>query len=288
MSRSNKDRDRLVPIDDAIRSRFAAELPSVIAWREQRLLPGHRLWGVEAVGYGVLTVIGLYFFDWSPMLVFVHLIVTQWIGLLAEILVLRRLGRQGITRLLSAGQMNAFVENVATVMSRHAKHKRGDAEMSIPESVLPDVVTRNDTAKNAHPRGVASSLLFFGILGSGILLVALVYAEGSLRAELLSQPLALALLGGFSLVQLATQFRNRIRPPLPGSGWHVEFTPGLRMFGLVMLALLSPAVLADAEEVRDFALATYGAIAGWGLLTLMSLGMLERGTLRLKEYLGDR
>lgn len=287
MNQTQAEQLRKVPLDAPTLARFHAALPVILAYREQRVSPGHRTWGLEALGYGLLTLAGLYWWQWSPMLVFVHLLVTQWIGLLAEVLVLRRLGRRGITRLLSADQVHRFIFAVIDAQRRQ-RAQDPNAVAMILASALPDSVDKSDTAKNASPQSFANLLVFFGLLSGGILLTALFYAEGSLLAELSAQPLALALFGGFSLLQLGTQFRSKLAPPVPGTSWNVEFNPGLRLFGVVLLALLAPAVLQTPEEVRDWAMGIYACIAGWGAVTLYSLRGFQIQTQNLRAWLASR
>jgi hypothetical protein len=275
----------LIPVDADVRARFVAELPAIIAWREQRLLPGKRRWGIEALAYGLLTLAGLAFFEWSAMLVFAHLALTQWIALVAELLALRRLARQGVTRLLGADQVDDFVALVDVALEQAERKGASAVVPRIPGGLLPDAMARNDTAKNAPPLAIAAWLVIVGAIATALLVAALVVAEGSLRAELLAQPMALACLAGCSLVQLATQFRQRLEAPMVGARWNVEFRPGSRMVGLILLAMIAPAVVESAGEVREFAMACQGAIAFWGVVTLLSLGRLRRRTARLRRHL---
>lgn len=75
-------------------------------------------------------------------------------------------------------------------------------------------------------------------------------------------------LGVLCLVKFLTHFRQRLATPLAGASCNVKFTPDERLFGLILIALLSPAVLRESDEVHDIAMRCYAAIAPWGVLTL--------------------
>jgi hypothetical protein len=282
----DQDRElREVPIDERALARFRAELPNIIEYRERRVVPAHRSWGWEAIGYGAITAAGLLWWDWSPWLVLLHLMLMQWIGLLAEVLVLRRLQRRGVGRLLSAGHVNEFVEAVIRAYETRDLPWRRGRPPSIQERWLPyGDVPAGDNDK-VSPGALAATLVFFGLVATAIMAVALWYAGGSLRQELAAQPEALLLLGAASVVRLFTLFRLRIAPPLPGASWNVEFTPGLRLFGLFVLAMLSPAVFQARAEVEKGALGFAVLVGAWGVVTLLSLPSFRRTTGRMRKYL---
>jgi hypothetical protein len=283
---SKREREnRRVPLDARTRARCLAELPSVIAYRETRLLHGHRTWGIEAVAYGAITMLGLLWGDWSPVLVLLHLMLSQWIALLAEVLVLRRLAQRGITRLVSAGHVDQFVTMVVAALGPGTSGKPPEAPPMVPERYLLDSQVPSDSTDKSSPADLAVTAIFLGALASAFMVGSLVFAERSLRDELLSQPLALLLLGAMSVVQLVTSFRSKLAPPWPGASWNVEFTPLLRVFGMMMLGMMSVGLLQAREETSTGILAIYGCIAAWGVVTLATLGLLRAHTQRMKTFL---
>ena len=115
--------------------------------------------------------------------------------------------------------------------------------------------------------------------------MSLYYLQGSLRDELLSQPWALATLGGLSLWQLHSQFRAKLAPPMPSASWNVEFNAGLRIMSVMLLGLLSPVLIkGSGEEVWSLAFGPAALVAGWGCVALLSY-RIGRGTLaQLRAY----
>lgn len=287
-SQSERERQyRQVRIGDADFARFRAELPGLPAFFEQRLVPRHRRWALGAILYGVMTLAGLYLFDWSPILVLCHVVLSQWIPLGAEIVALRRLQRRGTTRLVTADHVHRFVGAVARVLDGGRRPwDPADGPMMLDRDRLDSEIAADSTDKTS-PGGLASVLLFFGVIGSGILGVSLYFVDPSLRASMFDEPWALAALAAASLWQAHDEVRAKLAPPMPGASWNVEFHAGLRVMSVVLLGLLSPVMInADPADLRSTAAVVPVLVGGWGLVTLASLPMW-RGTLsKLRRYVG--
>jgi hypothetical protein len=278
-------RHRVVPLNDRHVARFQSELPLVIRYLEERQLPGEWRWGASAIGYGATTMAGLYWFSWSPVLVIVHLLLSQWIPLLAEVLVLRRLQARGVTRLVTANEVLAFASAVRSGLERAAAQRTQPAVPMILESVVPDSDIAAGSFDKTTPGAIASSLVFLGVIASAILGAAIWFTPEPMRDVLMSQPWAIAVLGGMSLVQLRTQYHAKLAPPLPGATWNVEFSPGLRGISVVLLGILSPVMIeAGPEDQWQTALGAAAVIAGWGVIALLSWRMRNASMATWRRY----
>jgi hypothetical protein len=288
MSGSRAERERRyrrIPLTDAHLARFHAELPALVTYLEQRLIPGHRRWGLGAMAYGLMTAIGLYALDWSPMLVLAHLLLSQWIPLIAEVLVLRRLQRRGITRLVAADHVYRFVNAVLTELTRDKRPWDPKGGPQIRESDLLDSEIPSDSSDKAHPGGLAVTLLFFATIATAILAVTVYYTDYPVREALLSQPVAVLALGLASLAQLHHHYLQKLSPPIPGATWSVEFTPGLRVFSVVLLGMLSPvAIQSDPQELREVAVGIPLIVAAWGFVSWASLSMWNKPLAMMRRY----
>jgi hypothetical protein len=284
-SEARELRHRVVPLTAPHLLRFQSELPLVIRFLEERRIPADLRWAIGAIVYGLTTMVGLQWFGWSPVLVVVHLLLSQWIPLLAEVLLLRRLQAQGMTRLIAANDIYRFVHAVISGLERvKAPQNRGAAPL-ILEAVLPDSDVKLGSVDKTSPGAIASALLFFGVIATGILAASLYFMQGSLRDELLSQPWALATLGAMSLLQFHSQFRSKLAAPIPGASWNVEFNAGLRIMSVMLLGMLSPVLTqGDGEEVWSLAFGPAALVAFWGGVALLTHRMW-RGTLaQLRAY----
>jgi hypothetical protein len=284
-SRAERERRyRQVPLTNAHLARFHTELPAVVTYLERRLIPGHWRWGIGAIVYGLTTLTGLCWFDWSPMLVLLHLMLSQWIALIAEVLALRRLHRRGITRLVAFNHVYRFVEAVRRVITR-PRRSWDPPQPMIRESDLLDSEIPADSSDKTSPRDLAGVLLFFGAIATGLVAGVSWFVERAVFDGLLAQPVALVVLGAASLLQLQSQVRTKLAPPLPGASWSVEFSPGLRIMSVMLLGMIIPGVIADnAEGVRELAIGFPILIAAWGLVTLIFLPMWRRPLASLRDF----
>jgi hypothetical protein len=273
---------RLVPLDERHRARFAEELPRLIAWRLQRQAPGDLIWGLEAVAYSAIALLGLGLWQWSPALMLLHLLLSQWIGLVAEVLVLRRLARLGVTRMLSVSHVAAFVEEIAKRLEAQHEHGMVGEPLLVSESLMLDSDVPNDSTDKTSPGAFAVTLVLLGAMATVFSLIAVAMADGSLREELLREPLALLTLGVMSVVQLVACVRRLRAPPLPGASWQIEFVPGLRAFGLVLLSMLAIGFSQSHEDVKELMMVVYACIGAWGLIAALSIPLIHRQVERLQ------
>jgi hypothetical protein len=280
-------RNRQVPISDADFARFGTELPGLIAYFERRLVPRHRRWAFGAVAYGGLTLAGLFLFDWSPVLVLTHVVLSQWIPLAAEIAALRRLQRSGMTRLLAADHVHRFVAAVARVLDVGRRQwDPADGPRMLDRDRLDSDIPADSTDKTS-PGALASVLLFFGLVGTALLVGALWFVDAAKRDAMLSEPWALAVLAATSLYQCFAEYRAKLAPPMPGASWNIEFHAGLRVMSVVLLGMLSPMMIdADEAKLREAAAAPAVFVGGWGLITLAGLPMWRRTLAKLRRYVG--
>jgi hypothetical protein len=287
-TRAQREREhRRVPIGDADFERFRVELPGLIAFLEQRLVPRHRRWALGAIAYGVTTLAGLLLYDWSPVLVLTHVVLSQWIPLGAEIVALRRLQQRGTTRLVTADHVHRFV--AAVVRALEAGRRPWDppeGPMMLDRDRLDSEIPADSTDKTS-PAALAATLLFFGLVGTAILGGSLWFIDPRLRDAMFAEPWALAALGAASLWQCYAEYRAKLAPPMPGARWDVEFHAGLRVMSVVLLGMLSPLMLeADHAQLREAAAAPAVLVGAWGLVSLVSLP-LWRGTIaKLRRYVG--
>ncbi len=277
-------RYRRVPLTDAHLARFHAELPALLAYIEQRLIPGQRRWSIGAIVYGLSTLAGLWWFDWSPMLVLLHLMLSQWIALAAEALALRRLQQRGITRLVAADHVFRFVEAVRVEITRR-RQPWDPPQPTIRERDLLDSEVPADSSDKTSPGALAALLLLFGLLATGMVAVAAWFAGRDHFDDLLTQPAALFVLAIASLLQLHHQTLTRLAPPITGASWSVEFSPGLRIMSVMLLGMLVPALIArQPDDVWGVAMLFPALIAAWGLLILIGLPMSYRQLAALRGH----
>jgi hypothetical protein len=287
-SRAQRERNyRQVRISDADFDRFLSELPGLLAYLERRLAPRQRRWALGAIAYGAMTLAGLFLFDWSPVLVLIHVVLSQWIPLGAEIVVLRRLQRRGVTRLITADHVHRFVDAVARVLDRGRRPwEQPEGPLMLDRDRL-DGETPADSTDKTSPGALAATLLFLGLLGTTLLVGSLWFVEGSLLAATLAEPWALAALTAASFWQGYAEYRAKLAPPMPGATWNVEFHAGLRVMSVVLLGMLAPVMVeADGEELRELAAAPAVLVGAWGLLSLVGLPMWRRTLARLRRYDG--
>lgn len=273
-----------VPLDARVLARFHAELPTVVAMRETRLLPASRAWGREAIGYAAITAAGLVFWGWSPVLVLLHLMLMQWISLVAEVVVLLRLKRAGVRRLLSVGHVNQFVETVMAVRAL-ADRPGARGEPMLPATCLLDDDAPSDDSSRSSPGELAGTLVFFGVAATAVMLLVLAYAQSSLREMLQGQTVALVFMALAAGMRFHSQIRAITAPLLPGASWNVEFSPGLRLMSVVLLGMLSPAMFQSPAEASGWVLVLLGCIGLWGAVTLATLPSFRRTTDRMRACL---
>ena len=275
-----------VPLDARVLARFHAELPSLVAMRETRLLPASRAWGWEAISYAAITAAGIAFWGWSPVLVLLHLMSMQWISLVAEVVVLLRLKRAGVRRLLSVGHVNRFVETVMAVRAlANRPGQRG--EPMLPADCLLDDDAPSDDSGRSSPGALAGTLVFFGVAATVVMLLVLAYAQGSLRETLRGQTVALVFMTVAAGMRFTSQLRASTAPLLPGASWNVEFSPGLRVMSVVLLGMLSPAMFQSPDVASGWVLALLGSIGLWGAVTLATLPQFHRNTERMRACLAE-
>lgn len=278
---------RQVPLSDADLARFRAELPGVIAHVEQRVVPGQRRWALGAIAYGAMTSAGLLWYDWSPALVLVHVFLSQWIPLGAEIAALRRLQRRGMTRVIAANHVLRFVDTVASALSSPRKPWDPPDGPRIPDRHRLDSDVPSDSTDKTSPGALASTLTFLGLLGTALLIGALWFLDGAHLGGLDAQPWALLGLGLTSLLQAASAYRAKLVPPAPGASWNVDFHPGVRVMSVVLLGMVSPVLVeADARQLFELALAAPVMVAAWGLVTLLWLPQWRRTVARWRRCAG--
>jgi hypothetical protein len=275
---------RMVPLDADMIARFHAELPVVIALREQRVLRAQRTWGWEALGYVAVTLAGVTFWGWSPVLVLLHLMLMQWISLVAEVVVLFRLQRAGVGRLLPAGNVNRFVETVIAVRELAARPGARGVPMIQDDCLLEGEPDPADSSRSS-PGGLAVVLLLFGGIATGLMLAGLAFAPRELHDTLRGQVVALAWLGVAAAVRFFTQYRAITAPLLPGARWNVEFSPGLRLMSTVMLGLLSLPMFQSLRSATESIQVLLACIGFWAGVTLVFLPMFRRNTERMRAIL---
>jgi hypothetical protein len=280
-------RNRQVLISDSDFARFRSELPGLIAYFERRLVPRRRRWALGALAYGGLTLAGLFLFDWSPVLVLTHVVLSQWIPLGAEIAALRRLQRGGMTRLVAADHVHRFVGAVARELDVGRRQwDRADGPRMLDRDRLDSDVPADSTDKTS-PGALASVLLFLGLIGTTLLAGALLYVDAAQRDAMLSDPWALAVLAATSAHQCFAEYRAKLTPPMPGATWNIEFHAGLRVMSVVLLGMLSPMMIgADDDKLRELASAPAIFVGGWGLFTLAGWPMWPRIIAKLQRYVG--
>jgi hypothetical protein len=76
---------------------------------------------------------------------------------------------------------------------------------------------------------------------------------------------------------------RRLRAPvLPGATWQIEFVPGLRAFGLVLLSMLAIGFSQSHEDVMQLMMVVYACIGAWGLIAALSIPLIHRNVDRLQ------
>ncbi|MFB9067415.1 hypothetical protein [Pseudofulvimonas gallinarii] len=280
-------RNRQVSIDDADLERFRTELPGLLAYFEQRRIARDRRWALGAILYGAMTLAGLYLFDWSPMLVLCHVVLSQWIPLGAEIAALRRMQRSGITRLVTVDHVHRFVGSVARALDAGRRPSDpADGPMMLDRDRLDSDVAA-DSNDRTSPGALARLLLFFGIIGAGMVVASIYFVDPFLRAEMFADPWALAALGATSPLQGWDEYRAKLAPPMPGATWNVEFAAGLRLAAVMVLGLMSPILFsASTVDLLGIAATAPVLVGGWGLVTLACLPMWRKTIASLRRHAG--
>ncbi len=234
MARRNAEGYQPVPVDARIRGLAEGMRGELDAFLRQRYAPAARAAGWMGLFQSSLTLAGLYLLDWQAAPMFAWLCASLFASTLAELVVIGRIRESG----QPFGNAFAALGFVVAV-----------AEADDPAR---DVRTRNTILRKQMPREVDTSALgrrysawplwLFAIIGAGLLVPLLLRLLEHLDRI---DPLQALLVPIFACVQAWRLFVDRSRPPPVGAPWMLDYQPGLRLFGLVLLALLSLTVSLD-------------------------------------------